>query len=171
MKVINLFGQPGAGKSTTAAALFSKMKYAGMKVELVTEYAKQMVYQERHNVLAHSQTYIFAKQLDKLEMLVGKVDYVVTDSPILLSSIYAPSNYPPSFFPFVLDMFKRFTNVNYYIRRCKAYQTFGRTQDEKQSDAIGDKILKYLVACDVKFFALDGNEEAPLRILNDIRRL
>jgi adenylate kinase family enzyme len=32
MKVINLFAGPGAGKSTTAAALFSKMKWKGYNV-------------------------------------------------------------------------------------------------------------------------------------------
>ena len=44
MKVINLWGGPGCGKSTTAAGLFSIMKMRGHKVELVTEYAKELTY-------------------------------------------------------------------------------------------------------------------------------
>ena len=40
MKIINLIGEPSAGKSTIAAELFAKMKKAGYNVELVTEYAK-----------------------------------------------------------------------------------------------------------------------------------
>ena len=38
--VINLIGSPGTGKSTLASELFSKMKWQGYDVELVSEYAK-----------------------------------------------------------------------------------------------------------------------------------
>ena len=47
MKVINLFGGPGCGKSTTAADLFARMKLRGLSVELVTEYAKDVVWDEK----------------------------------------------------------------------------------------------------------------------------
>ncbi len=39
-----MFGGPGTGKSTSAAGLFFKMKLAQMEVELVTEYAKDLVW-------------------------------------------------------------------------------------------------------------------------------
>jgi ATP:corrinoid adenosyltransferase len=51
MKVINLWAGPGAGKSTTASGLFYLMKTADMQVELVTEYAKDMTWEGRHEVL------------------------------------------------------------------------------------------------------------------------
>lgn len=51
MKVINLFGGPGSGKSTLAAGLFERMKIQGLSVELVTEYAKDMVWERRGNIL------------------------------------------------------------------------------------------------------------------------
>ena len=41
--VINLIGSPGTGKSTLASELFSKMKWKGHDVELVSEYAKESV--------------------------------------------------------------------------------------------------------------------------------
>lgn len=41
-KVINLIGAPGAGKSTIASQLFSLMKWQGLDVELVSEYAKEL---------------------------------------------------------------------------------------------------------------------------------
>ncbi len=47
LKVINLWAGPGAGKSTTAAGLFNLMKIRGYNVELVTEFAKEMVYEGR----------------------------------------------------------------------------------------------------------------------------
>lgn len=45
--VINLMGAPGTGKSTIASELFSKMKWLGYDVELVSEYAKELVWEER----------------------------------------------------------------------------------------------------------------------------
>lgn len=41
-KVINLYGGPGTGKSTTAAMLFAKMKLAGFNCEYVPEFAKDL---------------------------------------------------------------------------------------------------------------------------------
>jgi adenylate kinase family enzyme len=65
MKVINLFGGPGSGKSTLAAGLFERMKIQGLSVELVTEYAKDMVWERRGNIL-DDQLYILAKQHRRL---------------------------------------------------------------------------------------------------------
>jgi len=46
MLVVNLFGAPGAGKSTGAAYIFSQLKMAGINAELVTEFAKDKVWEE-----------------------------------------------------------------------------------------------------------------------------
>ena len=46
MKVINLVGGPGCGKSTTAAGLFYELKRRDYSVELVTEYAKSRVWED-----------------------------------------------------------------------------------------------------------------------------
>lgn len=41
--VVNLFGAPGAGKSTGAAHIFAELKMCGINTELVTEFAKDKV--------------------------------------------------------------------------------------------------------------------------------
>ena len=43
--VVNLFGVPGAGKSTGAAYIFSKLKLVGINAELITEFAKDKVWE------------------------------------------------------------------------------------------------------------------------------
>lgn len=48
---VNIFGGPGVGKSTTAADLFVAMKKAGYNVELVTEVAKDFVWEDRSTTL------------------------------------------------------------------------------------------------------------------------
>ena len=44
--VVNLFGVPGAGKSTGAAYIFAMLKMYGINAELITEYAKDKVWEE-----------------------------------------------------------------------------------------------------------------------------
>ena len=61
MVVINLWGAPGSGKSTTAAGLFFLMKINKYKVELVTEYAKDLVW-NGHEAMFGNQISIFAEQ-------------------------------------------------------------------------------------------------------------
>ena len=65
LKVINLWGEPGAGKSTVAAGLFNLMKLMGEKVELVTEYAKDLTYEKNH-VSLQNQLLILATQDNRL---------------------------------------------------------------------------------------------------------
>ena len=59
--VINLFGAPGAGKSTGAAYIFALLKIAGIEAELVTEFAKDKVW-EGNTAVFETQAYSFGKQ-------------------------------------------------------------------------------------------------------------
>ena len=94
LKMINLFGPPSSGKSTTAAGLFYLMKIKGYSVELITEYAKQMVWERQHKAQFENQVSIAAKQHDKQLNLVGHgIEYAITDSPLLLTLLYQPKEY------------------------------------------------------------------------------
>ena len=59
---ICLYAGPGAGKSTTAAWLFSQLKMQDYDIELVTEYVKQWTYTKRLPV-GFEQMLILANQL------------------------------------------------------------------------------------------------------------
>jgi adenylate kinase family enzyme len=165
-KIINLFGGPGSGKSTTAAGLFHRMKLAGYKVELVTEFAKQLTYQKRYAVLANNQAYVHAKQLHYLDTVVGQVDYIITDSPTLLSVVYAKDSYPHSFKQFVIDIFNLYDNLNVAIKRVKEYQPYGRSQTLVEAQEIDDKIYKTLIFYKIPFIVVEGNENAVNQIFN-----
>ena len=56
----NLFGSPGSGKSTMAALVFSRLKMLNINCELVTEFAKDKVWENNNTALAN-QLYVFAK--------------------------------------------------------------------------------------------------------------
>ncbi len=75
MLVVNLFGAPGAGKSTGAAYIFSKLKMAGINAELVTEFAKDKVWEESKAVF-QNQAYIFGKvfnSYDSMNVFINRV--------------------------------------------------------------------------------------------------
>jgi hypothetical protein len=88
---INLFGGPGAGKSTAAWDIAAKLKKSGKSVELVAEYAKELVYEKQYDLLdgsAENQRKIFEEQCRREERLIGQVNYAITDSPVLLQLAY-----------------------------------------------------------------------------------
>ena len=88
--IINAFAGAGAGKSTACMDICSGLKKAGYSAEYVQEYAKDLVY-ESSELLDGSPTHqfeILLEQMERQDRLVGVVDFVVTDSPILLNGIY-----------------------------------------------------------------------------------
>lgn len=157
-KIVNLFAGPGAGKSTTAAGLFHRMKLDGYKVELVLEYAKDLTYEKRINAIA-CQPYVFGKQLMRLERVMGQVDYIVTDSPIFLSIMYNKT-YPESFDMSVVDIFKSMNNHNFYINRKKEYVSLGRNQTENEAKALDLLVKQKLLQYNIDFTYVNGNEQA-----------
>jgi len=148
--VINMFGGPGAGKSTKAAELFAFMKNAGMSVELVTEYAKEIVWENDMSGL-DDQLRIFAEQNHRQQRLLGKVGYIITDSPILLSMVYG--NTTETFKTLVYETYEDYDNVNFLIQRNKSYVHSGRFQVESEAIALDDKIRKMLVHSDTPYLS------------------
>jgi hypothetical protein len=143
MKIINVFGGPGAGKSTTAAGLFFEMKKQQLEVELVTEYAKDLTWEARHNVL-QDQLYILAKQNRRLSRLKGQVEWVVTDSPLILGLCYMPEPYFSNFKPLSLEVFNSYENHNFLIGRDFEYKAAGRNQTAEQAVHLDDQIKNLL---------------------------
>ena len=157
MIVINLFGSPGAGKSTGAAYIFSQLKMKGVNAELVTEFAKDKTWEENWTALSN-QIYIFGKQAYKIDRCADKVDVIVTDAPLLLSLYY--NNDPrlkESFTDMVIGFFSSYNNLNYLVERDKPYNPAGRKQSEKEADGIYHKIKELLHTHKVDFTQVGGN--------------
>lgn len=85
--VINIFGAPGSGKSTTAAGIYYNLKLQHAHCEMVREYIKNWSWEGRKPG-KYDQLYILGKQAKYESNLYGKVDYIITDSPIILSGFY-----------------------------------------------------------------------------------
>nr|WP_301289251.1 AAA family ATPase [Natronocella acetinitrilica] len=162
-----MIGAPCAGKSTVAAGLFHAMKMRGMRVELVTEFAKDVVW-DGHFSLLEDQIFVFAEQHRRLNRLVGKVDYIITDSPLLLSAFYQPAGYPETFTPMVVDFYHRYDNRLYYLERTADYSADGRLQMEQEADEIAAGLLAFLAGTGVDYTPLASDREAVERILTDV---
>ena len=76
MLIVNLFGVPGAGKSTGAAYIFAKLKMLGINAELITEFAKDKVWENNTEVFKN-QAYLFGKQSYRISRCKDKVDVIV----------------------------------------------------------------------------------------------
>lgn len=147
--VINLYGGPGVGKSTTAAGLFFRMKTTGMNVELVTEFAKDLTYRKSTHVL-RDQGYVLAEQHHRLWQCRDQVDFVVTDSPLLLPLVYAELGdsiyHTTEFRDYVLSLMSSYNNVNFFLNRPsnQTYSMIGRQQSHQEAQQIDQKIIDLL---------------------------
>lgn len=164
MKTINIFGGPGSGKSTTASGLFHEMKKQWIQAEYVPEFAKELVWSDSHHMLSE-QNYIFAEQERRLNRLRRKVEVAVSDSPLLLSSFYAPAAYPDSFHQSVFDFFHSYDNLNIFVDRSHEYILDGRVQDEENADALAVRMKEYLLANGVPFWSMAASDAAPRRLV------
>lgn len=173
MIVVNLFAGSGAGKSTTAAGVFHALKRMEINCELVTEYAKDLVWDEAFKVL-HDQLYIFAEQNHRIARLKHKVDVVVTDSPIFLSLVYNKiyrnkgEEYSGHFEDFIKETFDQYDNLNYYLIRRKTYNPIGRLQNHEEAKEIDGKVKMYLDNYAVPYYTIEYDDFTVGNITNKI---
>lgn len=150
MKVVNLFAGPGTGKSTIAAELFSMLKKNNISCELVTEFAKDLVWDGALEDRAEQVEYIFAEQRHRIHRLRNKVDVAIVDSPLLLSNIYAPYNAAgiEAFKLFVHEVHKTYDNYNVFLMRRTDvdFESEGRVHNLEQSIQVDNHILALLDA-------------------------
>lgn len=166
-KVINLFAGPGAGKSTIAAGLFYELKLSQISCELVREFAKELTWLGQHNILQY-QDYITAEQNFRQEYLMNSVDWIITDSPLLISLMYLPTDYAgkSSFVEFVLQQFDKNENINIFLERVKVYDPAGRNQTEKEAKEIDQRTKKLLDNYMYKYHTVQADRDAVKKILS-----
>lgn len=168
MKVINFVGGPCSGKSTLGTGLFYQMKKDGYNVEFVHEWAKELTWDERKKCL-QDQLSILGHQNNMVNRLSGKVDWVVTDSSIILGLMYAPENYYKTFPQMVLEVFNSYDNITIYVNRPDVYQSSGRNQNQEQAKLIDLKIKNMLKSNNIDFMEVNYNIDVQ-DLLNLIKK-
>ena len=170
--ILNLYGGPGTGKSTSAAFLFYVLKSLGADVELVREYVKDWAWEKR-TIGTYDQLYFLGKQVRRESMLLGKVDWVVTDSPVLIGTYYAQQHSPLSLAEGVrastLAYYRQcdddgHSHVHIFLRRSKPYVAEGRYHTEEEAKE-ADRGLRALLTTVRLPFIDCGTDEGDLRTL------
>lgn len=177
--VVNMLGGSGIGKSTTAAGLYYNMKLAGMNVELVREYVKVLAWQGTP-IGQFDQVNIFGEQCKLEHTLYGKVDYIVTDSPILLAPIYEVFHHGSSIMEEAAIKFlnkaesEGVKHVNILLGRNKPYDTRGRYQTEEEAAVVDKMALDFLEKNSMPYHILHGpdNERVDkiLQLLDELEQ-
>ena len=164
LPVINLYGGPGCGKSTSAALIFGKLKQLGYNVELCTEYAKTCVWRKAFEIL-NDQLYILGKQNHKLHVLKTQCDAAITDSPLPLTLIY--NKELENLTNITLEVFNQYHNFNYIIERSKLYNPSGRMQTENEAVGIDGQIKELLDFRSIPYTVVPYGDEGVMVIVQN----
>lgn len=157
--IVNLFGGPGCGKSTLMAGIFHQLKLKGYDCEMVTEFAKDLVWEKRNETFK-DELYIFAKQNHRLFRVNGKVDIIVTDRPLLLTNAYNQDD--KELCSLCLKTFNQYNNLNFLLKRETVYQENGRIQSEEEAMQI-DKITQDLLESnEINYYTVNNNDLADI---------
>ena len=165
-KIVNLYAGTGTGKSTMCAALFAELKFRDIDCEMATEYAKDVVWEKSFDKLK-CQPYVFGKQLHRLSRLNGQVDYVITDSPVLLSLIYDLDK-SQEFVNYALKEYKKFNNLNFFLERRKKYNPNGRMQTEKEAKEKDKEIKRLLDNNKIQYYNVISERKSVIPIVGMI---
>lgn len=173
--VINLFGAPGVGKSTAAAYLYHLLSSRGISTELVTEFAKDLIWDGCEHTLAFGleQPYVFGNQLHKIERCVGSVDVIITDSPLPMTIAYDNSG-SRAFKELVAECFSDYLNINCFLSFDSDngneidYSSTGRIQTLAESVAMEEKIRQVLDDLDIAYVEFKRNNNRDYLIGREV---
>ena len=173
--VINIAGGPGTGKTTIAAELFSKLKEKGYEVENVSEFAKELVWEGRSEAF-DDRLYMHGEQNHRLMQMNGKLDFIITDSPLFLTSVYNnyylknkfPASYNKMIDTVTLETFKLYNNRVYLLQRDTNYKIIGRRENKKEALQIDEALIMYLKKNKIKFMSLSISDACE-KIISDLK--
>lgn len=156
MLVVNLYGAPCAGKSTAAAYVFSQLKMAGVNCELVTEFAKDMVYDNCIPAF-RNQLYVLGNQFYRLTRLEDAgVEVAITDSPLLLSVYYNESPaLGEEFDKLVACIASHYPTLNYFLESKWDFSDVGRRHFDEDSSHASQEIKSLMEDYGVDYVTID----------------
>lgn len=162
--IINAFAGPGAGKSTACMDICSGLKKAGFSADYVQEYAKELVYEgsELLDGTAEHQFEVLKEQTKRQDRLIGAVDFLVTDSPILLNGIYN-QELTPEYSHMLSDLNKQYDtcgakNFCFFVKRDNIPEHFeqsGRIHDFEESIQKDNEVKEMLSSLNIYYGSYD----------------
>lgn len=161
--VINLYGGPGCGKSTVAAGLFYELKCKGYECEMTGEYAKDRTWDSNPEVL-DNQPFIFGQQLHRIWRLNNKVQFIVCDSPLLLSIIYSKEK-SELFEEFIVEQYSKYNNINFILDRTVKYDVIGRNQTEEEAIKLDNNLIDVMSKYNIDYTIIGGDSKEKVNYI------
>lgn len=168
--LINFLGAPSSGKSTISNNLVSKLKELELNAEYVNEYVKQWVWEGR-NISPFDQFCIFGNEAHNQSVLFDQVDYIVADSPVMLTAFYhlyydnknTLKDVCKEFYEMAEEMGVKV--FNFFLTRRKKYNPKGRYQTQEQADKLGQDLMNWLDQEGYEYEVLDCSDSKRLKIV------
>lgn len=169
---ICLMAGPGAGKSTLAMRIASFLKAQGIETEYSVEWVKTMAFL-KVPIAGYDQLYIMAKQMRQEDIILrNSGSIVVTDSPPLMTVVYAAKKYHfnswKALRDIALDFESNYRTLNIFVDRSDLeYSNEGRYENKDEAIEIDNSIKEFLEESGVKwetvrFDDLEGAERLAL---------
>jgi hypothetical protein len=115
---------------------------------------------------------VLGEQAQRIERAVGQVDVIITDSPVLLSCVYRPADYPACFDEFTLWLHARYPSLNVLLRRpAGTFETQGRIHTEPQAKAIDTQIRALFATHAIPFIEARPEPADARRLAATVARL
>jgi hypothetical protein len=177
MLVVNLLGEPGVGKSVTAAGLFFELSINNFKSEVIPEVAKGYAWETPKDAQGKSllhpifgqQIFLLGEQNRMLERVKGQREIAIMECPLLMGAIYKPDNYFIHFTDLVLEQFHAYKNINIVLERAHNFDPQGRVHDESQSKEVRSKMFDFLNEHNIPYVTMRTNENIHRQIAKYIR--
>jgi hypothetical protein len=116
-----------------------------------------------------NQIYVFGEQHHRVHRLLGSVDVILTDSPIILSPIYDAEK-RETFKKLVLEEFNKNCNLNIFLNRKKKYNPKGRNQDEGEAKRVDEMVKTFLNENYLPYLDFDGVPSSVPLIVETIQK-
>jgi hypothetical protein len=168
MILVNIWGGPCTGKSSTAYLATAILKTCGVNCELVTEFAKDLVWQNRLSSLQNC-SYVFGTQFERIRQLEDKVDVVITDSPLELVLLYTPPDYPVEFREYVKKICSNQERLDFLMCKTLPFSAVGRTQNEAEAIELQSKVRGLMDELEIEYTKAVDPEKAATLIIHKLR--
>ena len=172
--VINFVSGCGAGKSLMTALTFAELKMMHLNAELVQEYAKQLVWENRLDEL-DNQFHVTKTQYKMIKALQDNVDYIVCDSPLVVGlfyNFYNKNNVSNVYKTkdMILNKMKEFHNVYIFLERNSEFPftKIGRLQDEIEAKEIDKQMKELLHEYKLDYLSIISSKDSITQIIDYI---
>lgn len=165
-----MLGCPSSGKTSLSAKLFAQLKAMDLNAEYTSEYVKGWAW-EGKKVGPFDQFYIFGKETHNQSRLFDKVDFIISDSPVMLTAFY---HYFYNGNEALNEVCHNFYNlaeeagvevVNFFLPRKKKYVAKGRYQTQEEADALAFQLKEWLNKEGYEYTTLECSDKERINVV------